>query len=81
MFEVPSFSELIHLSHSVDTLALQEVVSIQIQVYEQLHPAEVVNGNMAANLLLLLTLVRLMSLFTSRKWHLVKKLFWDLNLP
>lgn len=65
MFEVPSFSELIHLSHFEDTLALQEVVFIQIQVYEQLYPTEVRNGNMTADLLLLLILVRLMSLFTS----------------
>lgn len=74
MFEVPSFSVLIHLSRSEDMLALQEVVFIQIKAYEELHPAEGVNGNIVANLLLVLTLVSLMSLFISRKWYLMKRL-------
>ena len=73
MCEVPSFSALTR--HFEDTLALQEAVFIQIKAYEKLHAVEVQTGNIAADLLLLLTLLRPVSLVTSRR------LVRDLNLP
>lgn len=80
MCEAPSFSALTRSSHFEDTLALQEVVFTQIKVYEKLRPAEVVNGNMAADLLLLPTRLGPGSLVTFRKRHLVRTLVGDLNL-